>query len=157
MSQGEYPNREKLEGKLLDYLMNLAIKSFYGQDFTHLVSFDKELSSSFLEYVKTHPNHTKFPSEEVYFYILDVYNDEVDDILGVDFLEIENDDFGFNDRLIDIYEKEKKRFYAQNPELLARKTQDELVEHRAERLFGGFEAKMKERVNLPSLDLSDLV
>ncbi len=155
--EGEYyPPREHLQGKLLDYLMNLAIKSFYGQDYVHLVNFDPELSASFLEYVKIHPNHTKFPSDEVYFYILDVYENEIEDVLGADFLEVENNQFGFNDRLVKVYEKEKRRFYAKNPHLLAHKMQDELVEHRAEQLFDSLDYKISEKVKLPSLNLDGI-
>lgn len=153
----QFPKREKLQGKLLDYLMNLAKKDLNKQDINKIAKFDPEVSSSFLEFVKTHPENTKFPSDEVYFYLLEIYENDDIDIFGLDFLAIENQKFRLNDRLIKIYEKEKLEFYQKNPELLKYKKQEELPHIRAQKLESVLQSKMMERVKLTDLDLSDLL
>ena len=151
-----YPPREKLKGKLFDYLMHLARKNLLGQDVTQLAKFDPELSASFFEYVKSHPEKARFPSDEVYYYIVAIYSDEIKDVIGYDFLFTENEN-GFNDRLIRFYEKEEAEFYQKNPQLLAGKKEEQKIENRAEILFEEWEEKMREKTVIPDLDLSDLL
>ena len=153
----QYPARKKLQGKLLDYLMNLARKNIAGEDMQKIIKFDPEVSNAFLEFVKTHPENTKFPSDEVYFYLLEVYENDDSDIYGLDFLMTETQQHHLNERLIKIYEQEKEDFYKQNPQLLEYKQDQEQVHIRAEKLRSVLQSKMLEKVKLPDFDLSDLL
>lgn len=151
-----YPSRSGLEGRLLDYLIHLARKNLLGQDPTQLAKFDPELSASFFECVRAHPERARFPSDEVYYYIIAIYSDEIVDVLGYDFLLVENEN-GFNDRLVKFYAKEESQFYRENPQLLVYKKEGQKVESRAERLSEEWEEKMQERTIIPALDLTDLL
>lgn len=150
-----FPVREKLQGKLLDYLIHLARKNIANQDSTVLERFDPELSASFYEYVRNHPEKADFASDEVYFYIVACYEGEVEDVLGADFLEIENEEFNFNERLVNIFEKERAKYYQDHPELL--EEQQGVVDERSSRLSSALEGKMQEKLKLDSLKIDDLV
>ncbi len=148
--------KKHLTGQLLDYLMNLARKNINGEDSWQLQQFDPEVSQSFLNYVKDHPEKSKFPSDEVYYYICALYNDEIEDVLGVDFLVAEND-LGLNERLIEIYEKEKKEYYQANQDKTPYKKSSELIANKRRKLEEDWDSKMREQIVIPSLDLSDLI
>ncbi len=148
-------NRENLQGKLLDYLMHLARKDIAGQDASELAKFDPELSASFFEYIANHPEKADFPSDEVYFYIIACYEDEANDVLGVEFYEMENMEFDFNNRLVKIFEKERQEYYAAHPQLL--KQEEVVIDERSQRLSSSLEGKMKEKLRLDSLKIDDLL
>lgn len=156
LEEEQFPKREKLQGKLLDYLMNLAKKHHAGESVEKIAKFDPEVCSSFLEFVKTHPENTRFPSDEVYFYLIEIYENDDFDIFGIEFLRVENEEYFLNSRLVKIYEKEKKIFYNKNPELLKQKKRNELAHIRAQKLHSKLQSKMQEKVKLPNFDLSDL-